>query len=83
MAGEYYYDSRAEDENGYGKNPRRTDEEHRLSIHSRLNQWFGFPGLQENQNFAPSTAPLRDDGQPQPERKDPGSVSIHVFRRVL
>ncbi|MCI8714333.1 MAG: PBSX family phage terminase large subunit [Oscillospiraceae bacterium] len=28
MAGEYYYDSRAEDENGYGKNPRRTDEEH-------------------------------------------------------
>ena len=28
MAGEYYYDSRAEDENGRGKNPRRTDEEH-------------------------------------------------------
>ena len=28
MTGEYYYDSRAEDENGHGKNPRRTDEEH-------------------------------------------------------
>ena len=28
MVQEYYYDSRAEDENGYGKNPRRTDEEH-------------------------------------------------------
>ena len=28
MAGEYYYDTRAEDENGHGKNPRRTDEEH-------------------------------------------------------
>lgn len=28
MAQEYYYDSRAEDENGHSKNPRRTDEEH-------------------------------------------------------
>ena len=28
MAQEYYYDSRAEAENGHSKNPRRTDEEH-------------------------------------------------------
>ena len=28
MVQEYYYDSRAEDDNGHSKNPRRTDEEH-------------------------------------------------------
>lgn len=28
MVQEYYYDSRAEDENGHSKNPRRTDEEY-------------------------------------------------------
>ncbi len=28
MTQEYYYDSRAEDESGHSKNPRRTDEEH-------------------------------------------------------
>lgn len=28
LANEYYYDSRAQDENGHSQNPRRTDEEH-------------------------------------------------------
>lgn len=28
LADEYYYDSRAQDENGHSNNPRRTDEEH-------------------------------------------------------
>lgn len=32
MAQEYYYDSRAKDENGHGSNSRRTDEEHYAEI---------------------------------------------------